>query len=325
MPEIDLKQFLRKHGFRHLRDHDRGATWGNGALDIFVEKSYDKEPSKLRAVMDQVREAERKKIRLQKLEEWKMEKAQAAAASRPTTPEEHRLAQITAARAKEQEVEIDVPVIHRATGRQVNVDGTLGQQVREPEYATADTGSSASSTSVGGKRKKTVKKFIGDERRYVFGRIKAMFSAKMHHTKIADALNAEGIRMPNGSDVTPGYVNQMRLNWAAKPSAAAKYAEILYPRKNVPKAMTIEPPRPVVVAEAPKFSRSRFNLPLSVDALLADPQVSDDDRLKVMFVFVVPPETAEPMFNDAQIPARQKISVLETIGSRRERQTSASL
>lgn len=66
---IDIKHFLRKNGFTHRRDIDRGSIWGNGIVDVTVLKVWP-EPGKMRAMMDAVREAARKK-NLQKQQEEK--------------------------------------------------------------------------------------------------------------------------------------------------------------------------------------------------------------------------------------------------------------
>lgn len=293
MPNIDLKSFLRSKGFRHLRDADRGATWGNGVVDLFIEKSYDKEPAKLRAIMDQIREAERKKIRLQRAEDEKLKahtaKIQTSPApapppawKAPETPEEHRKAQIES--VKETIVATPQP---------------------KPEKPVSITG-------------KKYKKLPPDEAQYVFGRMKAMFQAKMDNAAVAKALQAEGVKQANGKPFDATAVSMTRWGWQKVPSRADRYAAILMPRRSNGAPTPPAPPRPVVVAEAPKVPRTRFNLPLTVDAVIHDPEVSPDERLQVYLTFVEMPDSATRVLADESLSIEQKLLVVEAIGRRRE-------
>lgn len=352
MPEIDLKKFLRDHGFRHDGDHDRGAYWTDGLTRISVSKSY-KEGGLLRAMMDQVRDAERKKKRKLESEraayEADVKKQQRPAppagwpqtaptmstkdlvrelvelgwspdriagslneqgvrhpmgspwtatevtdwypatkdnAPRPHTPEEHRVVQAEAARSSAAELPRVEEVVSKKTG-------------------------------------KIVKKFSGDERLYVFGRIKAMFQSKMDNAAVAAALQAENVILPSGKPVDASYISTMRNNWKTNPKSAEKYAAIMMPRLSSGKpAPEPPPPRPVVIAESLKVPRTRFGLPLSVDALLADAEVTADDRLAVLLIFVAVPDTATQLLADQKLSVAQKIAVVEAVGTRRTKETT---
>lgn len=266
---------MRKHGFRHLRDQDRGATWGNGVVDIFVEKNFAREPGRLRSIMDQIRDAERKKLRLQK-------------------QEAEKFASVTARLT-------EVPKVSEVmTPPQVEVKP---EPVIEPESPKDE--------------KRTVHKFKGQERMYVYGRVKAMIAANMTNQAIAEALTAEGIKLPNGGQLKPIFVAQTRLRWEKKPEVAAKYAQILMPRQKA------QAPRPVVVAEPPKVPRTRFGLPLTVDAVIADPEVSDDERLQVLLTFLALPEsvTVHQFMGDEKLSTRQKIALVEALGTRNRKES----
>jgi hypothetical protein len=297
MAVVDLKQFMRKHGFRHLRDHDRGATWGNGVLDIFVEKNFQRESGKLRSLMDQVRDGERKKAQQQKHEEASMQKA------------EQRAAQTAVPRVVPRE--LMTPEDHRKQ------QAIIAAKMEEPAVETTTTAPAAEPQPEKAASEKKFRKFSGPERMYVYGRIKAMFQGKMDNVAIAAALQAEGIKLPSGRPMDAAAVGQCRWNWEKNPDRAARYAAILMPRRKAPEAQEVAP-RPVVVAEAPKVQRSRFGLPLSVDAVLADPAVGESERLAILMVFVTVPQSAASVMLDGALTTRQKIAVVEALGERRK-------
>lgn len=289
MAGIQTKDFLRQNGFRHLRDSDRGAVWGNGVADIFVEKSY-KENSKLRAMMDQVRAAAKKKSALKAAEDKKL------SSDFELTPEQHRIQQVEMMRAEALKPQVPEPP-------PVPIAIPIVPEVKEEPIEEAD----------GIKRRK----FSGDERLYVFGRLKAMLSTKMDDAAIAAALISEGVKMPSGEMVSSKYIYQMRANWKAKPDAKNRYASILMPRK-VLSTVVPEPARPVVIAPPRTVPRSRFAFPLSIDTVLNDPEVGDAERLQILLIFVSVPVTAEPVLNDTEVSARQKLSVVEALGKRKD-------
>lgn len=72
--EESIKDFLRRHDFRHLRDVDRGAIWTNGVEKVAVMNSYVNDQGAERVVMDRVRRLAREKILRKADEERKFKK-----------------------------------------------------------------------------------------------------------------------------------------------------------------------------------------------------------------------------------------------------------
>lgn len=286
MAEFQLKDFLRSHGFRHLRDRDRGAAWGNGFAEVFVEKTY-KDKAKLRAVMDQIRTGERRKIEVRAAEERKLNLD-----AEMLTPEQHRIRQEAIARSASAQPELEAAL-----------NNPPPEKIASPPLSEP--------TEDVKKKKGGFKKFSGPERLYVFGRLKAMLQAKLEDQVIADALSSEAVKRPDGRPIDSTYVAQMRANWKSKPESMKQYATILHPRRT---EAPPPPPRPVVVNPTPKVERSRFGLPLSVDSVLQDVSVGDDERLQVLLIFVDIPTTARLILSDPEITAKKKISVVEALG-----------
>lgn len=351
MAEVNLVKFLRAHGFRHDGDHDRGSYWTNGDTKLSVRKSFDKEPGLLRALMDQIRDAERKKERRMKADAEK-EAAHAAkvAAQVPEPPNGWPLEAATMSTkgliGHLIGIGWDNQKIVRALNSQrishpmgspwsiqeleewfPSTKHTVPQTPEEHAEAQVEAARAIEPPAAGveevisKKTGKKVMKFTGDERKYVFGRIKAMFDAKMDNISIAKALTSEGLRLPSGKPIDAGYVSTTRNNWKASPESGKKYAAILMPRLAPGKpAPEPPPPRPVVVAAPlpPSVPRSRFNLPLTVDSVLADANVSDDEKLQVLLIFVEVPDSANALLGDHELPVTQKIAVIEAVGRRRQ-------
>lgn len=70
-----MTDFLRRHGFRHLRDIDRGAIWTNGHGKVGVAKSYEKDPAAEKQVTETIRRLAREKAIKDAAEKTKFEKA----------------------------------------------------------------------------------------------------------------------------------------------------------------------------------------------------------------------------------------------------------
>lgn len=346
MPEVDLKKFLREHGFRHDGDHDRGSYWTNGDARISVRKNFDKEPGLLRALMDQVREAERRKKKRVEVEQKKYEEQVTKANRAPLPPS---WPEGTATMSTKDLVCL---LVERGLDAQRIADGLNSKGHTHPmgskwtaleiqewfpvtrlqpqtpeEHARAQTESAKSMAPPAEPEVRTrdvgagSKKFAGEERMYVYGRIKAMTEAKMRPSAIAAALTSEGIVTPNGKLIDGTFVTTTWNRWETKPEIKAKYPSILMPRLASGKlAPEPPPPRPVVVAPSlpPTVSRSRFDLPLSIDTVLHDKEVSDDERLQVLMIFVEVPASADALLGDPSLPVAQKIAVIEAVGKRRE-------
>lgn len=56
-----MTDFLRRHGFRHDRDIDRGQIWTNGLEKVAILKSYKDNPAGEKNVIDTIRKAARVK------------------------------------------------------------------------------------------------------------------------------------------------------------------------------------------------------------------------------------------------------------------------
>jgi hypothetical protein len=153
-----------------------------------------------------------------------------------------------------------------------------------------------------------------------------MIAAKMDDHAIVAALQAEGIRQPNGKPMDKTWVGGIRYSWKEVPDRQNAYAEILMPRHR-PGVSTPIQPRPVVVAQpVPKPEpdsppRSRFGLPLSVDRLLADKEVGAAERLQVLLVFVDISDTARALLADEKLTVEQRIAVIEAVGTARKKES----
>lgn len=194
------------------------------------------------------------------------------------------------------------------------------QQPETPEqHAEAQRASARAVAQPEQKTGRERKKFAGEERMYVYGRVKAMLEAKMESHAIASALTAEGIVSPNGRAIDASFVTQTKIRWTAKPELRKKYASILMPRI-APGKLAAEPPPPraVVIAPAspePKLRRSPLGLPATVDAVLGDASISADQRLAVLLCFASIPLSARALLDDGSVAAAAKITIIETVGT----------
>jgi hypothetical protein len=222
--EIDIKHFLRKHGFRHKQDIDRGAQWTNGVATVVVLRNMHREPAELRALMERVRKSAREKDAMRAgdaaLLVPKAGEVGRTPPSWPITPEEHRAEQVAAAKS-------------------ASIDESA-----EPALPSVPL-----SPEIAGRLRRVVKKFSGDERRYVYGRIKALLESPRNAShEIVAALHAEGItRLPSGKALDTSFISGVKNNWKTNPKNRAKYAAILMPRTKQSPAVSL-PVRPVVVA-----------------------------------------------------------------------------
>lgn len=348
--EVNLKGFLRRHNFRFDSEGDRGSFWTNGAGRVMVLRSYTNKQADLRNVMDEIRILARKKKAIEEAAARETAKQADDAAKKAAEhakkteeglyPAKELIQELVSMGKTPQEMSdrlnaqgIKHPMGTKWTAKEIEewVPASRDNIPRTPEQhavaqrEAAKVAESRTENAVSKKTGKTYKKFTGDERRYVFGRIKAMMEAKMDNEAIARALHSEGVRLPTGKPMTPQYVSANRNNWKAAPKSMAKYASILMPRLAAGKpAPPPVPPRPVVVAPTPpppppvaEARRSRFGLPLSVEAVLRDPEVGALHRLQVMMVFVSWPDSAQSILGDKNISVEAKIAVMEAIGTRR--------
>lgn len=346
--DVNLKHFLRRHKFRHDGDNDRGAYWTNGVGRLSVRKSYAKDPGELRALMDQVRVLAKKKERIEEEAARQLAERTRTLQQQNPSPVQHpswpKPEETTVYPVKELVRElVEMGKSPEQIAANLNAQGSkhpmgtkwTAKEIEEWYPATrenrkppetpeehreqqAETARVQAPPVVVDERK--VKKLTGEERLYVYGRIKALLAQRATPEQIAKALTDEGCRQGNGKQIDATFVSQARWHWNKEPKRSAKYAAVLIPR-NRPAPAAHPAPEPAEtapeVAITPPVPRSRFGLPLTVDAVLADTEVRDDARLQILMIFVDVPASATLLLADEKLSVAQKIAVIETVGSRR--------
>lgn len=295
---VDLKGFLRAHGFRFKADGDRGQVWTNGIHTVHVRRSYDKEPGQLVRLIDEVKAAENRK-RLQK-------EAEAAAANKPrvivrrapTTPEEHREAQIASVQTLHETSEPEPPkpepkrdfsLLDEVKQRETAKQQPEPTPVKEsPDYRSAFPGSQSETedaeeqeeSKVNVKRKKAAK-YSGEERLYVFGRLRFMYESNVKARDAYNQLRREGVKSPTGKKIKLHLAEGTYTRWRKNPALMQSYEPISKPRifggvapqpKNCPTA-------------AADCAAVNARLPAFVLAILREPTLSAEKKVAMVLAW----------------------------------------
>lgn len=231
---INVKEYLRRHGFQFHKTVDRGAIWVLGDHKVMVLRDYTKKAFELRQLQESVKrgvdkfihekatkdaqfakEVELAKERGEQLEaqqEKEAEEAFRTARRFPQTPEEHRADQLKAGAAMKDLEAVDVATLR----------ASITKPAEEPQATATE------------KEKKTVGKIFkykGEEREYVYGRIRYLIETKdMETGDILRMLKKEAVKNPDGKALQGRIISSVRTRWNKKPEDMDLYTPIEHGR-----------------------------------------------------------------------------------------------